>query len=56
MVLKCKEFRSGILRGVDENIALFFKKNKIKKNQIVSVDYSSNYLGTYALIVYESKK
>lgn len=56
MVLKSKEFRSGVVRGVDENMTLFFRKYKIKKDQIVSINYSVNSLGTYALVVYEDKK
>ncbi len=54
-MLKCKEFRSGVIRGVDENITLFLKEKKFKKSQIVSVNYSVNSVGTYALIIYEEE-
>jgi len=56
MVLMCKEFRSGVIKGVDESLSIFFKEENLKKNQIISVTYSVNSLGTYALVVYEMSK
>ena len=54
MVLKCKEFGSGFFKGIDKDISDFLKKKKIKKSQIVSINYSTNAIGTYAIIIYES--
>lgn len=53
MALKCKEFGSGFFKGIDEQITLFLKKKKITKNKLVSVQYATNAVGTYALVIYE---
>lgn len=53
MVLKCKEFRSGLIKGVDTAINLFLSKNRI--NNVVSVNYSSSATGTYALVFYKTR-
>ena len=56
MVLKCKEFGSGFFKGIDQDITRFLKDNKIKRKQLITVNYSTNAVGTYAIIVYETQQ
>jgi len=56
MAIKCKEFRSGLIKDVSEPITKFLAENKITEKRIVSIQYSSSATGTYALIFYKTKK
>ncbi len=56
MVLACKEFGSGFFKGIDQQISKFLQENNIKKEQVVSVNYSTNAVGTYALVIYDTSK
>ena len=56
MPLVAKEFGSGFFKGIDKQITTFLQKNKIRKEQVISLSYSTNAVGTYALLIYDSLK